>query len=99
MGMACADRQQLFERYYDQVSVCFALLKKPNRWGWLLGDDEAYKAVEAAVHARTALEQHEREHGCGKLCLDGFGEAADGSATRPTRDETAEGLGSVPLWV
>jgi hypothetical protein len=66
--MTCAERQQLFERYYDQVSVCFELLEKHARWGWLFDHEGgANEAFEAAVYARITLEQHEREHGCGEL--------------------------------
>jgi hypothetical protein len=97
--MPCNKRQRLFENYYDQVSICFALLKKPTKWGWFIRDDaKAYQAVVAAEDARLALEEHEREHGCGKLPWCDPGQA--GPTTRlpsPRNKGRADGPEGIPL--
>lgn len=65
--MTCTERQRLFDDYYAQVSACFATLKGPSKWWIFANDAPTREAVIAAENARVQLEQHERDHGCGRL--------------------------------
>ena len=56
--MKCAERNRLFNTYYDQVSDYFSSVIRDKDWS------KVQEASVAAENARALLERHEVEHGC-----------------------------------
>jgi hypothetical protein len=59
----CSERRQLFERYESYVTAYFeAVIESRPASFW---SDELHAKSRSVESARMALEQHERDHGCG----------------------------------